>query len=694
MATALVNTANVTPALNQPKQVITSPTKQWDDQQAYNIALGDFRRAESYRTRNHDRRFKASDELWLAWSQRKTWEGTKIPRSSIGVFLALEQCEALLPLVISSLFGDNDLPFGCDPRPNSTVAQARAVRELLRSQLTDLSDSQQYISLREVFRRALKSSHIYGLGPVEFGWQMQSLERIRYIQAQVPRKVHIPHPLTGELTPVSTGQYDLQVFEKSYTQYVNKPLLQNLDIRDCYFDPNGNSPNPNSGSFFCHRSLLSISQIKELEGLPKFNIPNDNQLLALSKMKSITEGDNSKTAQEAYRNNSWIPTVDESVDPANARIEVIRYWQKHKMVWIFGRQWIAYNDLNQYDMIPVLNAFYLDVPGRTYGLSLCDIVEGDQRLAEALVNARIDELNLIIHAPIIRKRGSMEPQAMKKMRPGIEWLVDGDPSKDIIRMEMGNVTSESYIEMDALERRVQRYTGVTDLAALGTPSAGGNSANRTAKGVSTQSEATGKRIQYQVENIEDQFMVPLLNILLALNKKFLRRDQEIEILGAQGQLLQLQPVDILNADVRFSMKASSKMKARQSMLAGGLGLILQTYMNPQTMMLMAQQGYALNMSEIDATLCDTFNLSDKQFWTQNPQQAQQAIQNNPAVMKMMMTHQLQQERLGSQEKIHDEKNETALLKMIYQELLANSSTLREAMTGFIEPKELPSAAGE
>ena len=60
-----------------------------------------------------------------------------------------------------------------------------------------------------------------------------------------------------------------------------------------------------------------------------------------------------------------------------------------------------------------------------------------------------------------------------------------DPKNDYIRFDMGNVTAQAYVEVDALERRVQKKTGITDLAVLGTPSAGGNSANRTATGVSS-----------------------------------------------------------------------------------------------------------------------------------------------------------------------------------------------------------------
>src|ERR1700731_2641833 len=105
-----------------------SATDKWDDNYAAKIATGDFQKAEAYRSINHDWRFRVSDQMYLAWTQRKTWEGTKIPRSSVGIFLALEQIEALLPNVVLSLFPDNNrLPFDVEPEPGSSVQQAQAV---------------------------------------------------------------------------------------------------------------------------------------------------------------------------------------------------------------------------------------------------------------------------------------------------------------------------------------------------------------------------------------------------------------------------------------------------------------------------------------------------------------------------------------------------------------------------------------
>jgi hypothetical protein len=652
----------------QEMETPTKPDDKWSDTYAAKIAMEDFKKMEAYRSQNHDWRFKTSDQLYLAYAQRKTWEGTKIPRSSLGIFIALEQIEAMLPVAIGALFPDNcRLPFEAEPNPGTTQAQAQAVEDLISSQLGDLGEPQSNLTLREICRRGYKSSLTYGHAPVEFGVLDRIIYRTHFVRQQIPVRQLIPHPLTGEPVPVPTGQMRSTVQESLVQQHVVRPMLANVDVRDFYWDPNCSSPNVNSGAMCATRHLIEVSKLLEYQGVDGFNIPSETELYKLAKIKSSVQGDTTKSNQESMRGMTYNPNIDYSADPANARVEVIRYWQKWRHVWVFGRQWTAYNRVNRYGMLPFLNAFYVDVPGRFAGLSICDLVEGDQKLAEAIINARIDELNLLIHPPIIKKQGRGFSASQQRLRPGVIWEAE-DPKNDYVRFEMGNVTAQSYTEVDALERRVQKKTGITDLAVLGTPSAGGNSANRTATGVSSQDQASGKRIQYHVENAEDQFITPLLGILLSLNQLFLPMDEMIQVLGKEAQFVSIDPLDVINAEVKFKMNASSKMRARSSMASGGLGLVLQTYLNPEVIQMAMQQGKKIDFEQVERLVNDTFGMSPNALWIDaTPEDAQNFIQ-----MKMMpeqMKRTQQQDRLQSHERTADNKDETTLVKALLEKIL-------------------------
>jgi hypothetical protein len=676
------------------------PTEKWSDTYAAQIALGDFKKAEGYRTINHDWRFRVSDQLYLAWTQRKTWEGTKIPRSSVGIFLALEQIEALLPNVVLSLFPDNNrLPFDVEPEPGSSVQSAQSVRDLISWQLQDLGEQGRYLTLREIARRAYKQSYIYGNGIVEFGVLDRNITRNHFTRQQVPISQTLNHPLTGEPVNIPTGQFRSIVQRSMQLQHVVRPMLSNVDIRDFYWDPNCNSHNINDGGFCATRHLLTVNQLLQYDGTDGFNLPNvqgehtARELLKLAQIKTTSQGDTSKMNQEAFRGMTYQPSIDYSMDPALARLEVIRYWQAGHHVWMLGRQWTGYNQFNQFGLLPFLNAFYVDVPGRFAGLSICDLVEGDQKLAEAITNARIDEINLHIHTPLIIKEGRAFSASQQRLRPGVVWKVE-DPEHDVRWMDSKPITQDSSIEIDALERRVQRKTGVTDLAVLGSPSSGGNSANRSATGVSTQANASGQRIQYHVENAEDQFLVPALNIIHALNQIFLPLDEMQQVLGSEGQFIQVDPVDILNASVRFRMNASSKMRIKSQLAQGGLGLLLQSILNPEVESIANQQGYRLDFTQIQRLVNDTFSLPPMALWVQMSPQEQQALMQQkmlPAILK----RQEQQDRLTNLKDIATERDETTLVKALLDKLatpdVAHSLVNEFAGTNLTLPSDIPPA---
>ena len=84
----------------EDKNVLTA-AEPWSDSWALDRVKQDFNLAENYRTASHDWRWRNADELYLAWCSQKYWEGTRVPRSSLGIYVALQQIESLLPKLIS-----------------------------------------------------------------------------------------------------------------------------------------------------------------------------------------------------------------------------------------------------------------------------------------------------------------------------------------------------------------------------------------------------------------------------------------------------------------------------------------------------------------------------------------------------------------------------------------------------------------
>ena len=646
---------------------------EWTDAQALNISMSDFRSAETFRQQTAEQRWLAADRTYLAWTGGgKYWDGTRIPRANMQVYLAYQQIEVLMPQAIDAMFG-GDLDFDVTPgSAGTTLSQALAVRDLLVDQFQVLNTSSpNFITLREIFRRMMKGSLIYGNGLCEFGWENTQKVGKKWQRANFPEMQDVSH-MTGFPMQAPTGNVHNVAFDTPTQTQISKPFLQHRSIKDFYIDPNCPSPNIQEAQFAATRTLLPISLLATYRDRPGFKIPSDDVLLELSQQKTTTSGDMVKSQSESYRGaGSWQPSLDQSKDPRQARVEVIRYWQSGKHTWTLGRKHVALNRDNAYGVIPFLGTYYTDVPDRFYALSICDLTEGDQNLAATLLNARLDELNLIIHPPFISKRGSLLATSAAKFRPGGRFELDV-PKEDLIRMEMGNVTAEAFTEVDQVERRTSKTVGVTDSVGFGVSSAGGNSALRSATGVQSQSNAQSSRVHYLVANAEDQFMLPLLNIFWALNKANLDPQQLLQILGPQGPK-QIDPIELLNADPRFAMKTASKMKSRAALQGGGLAQILQYLGNPALSDGMAeQQNMVLDAMTLSQTICDTYNLRSTTFFRPMTPQEQQARQQR-MMLPLQAKQQLQDSRLQVMSDDSHARDETNLIIAVIQQLGATGA---------------------
>lgn len=657
----------------------------WSQDEAKKVVIRDFANAETFRLQNHDWRWRNADQTYLSWVTPKFWEGTQVPRASLQVHLAFQQIESLLPQVISAIFqGDLDLE-ALPSRPGTTIEQALLFKSLIQYQLKNLDGAvNKFNSLRSIFQRVYKSTIYYGDGIAEFGWEEALIKSMLWMRKQGPEMQD--SNMFGMQARVPTGRTVEFLEQQMVPRRISQPVLRFLDLRDFYIDPNCSSVNPQDAQYTIKRRLVSVQDMQALRGMQGMDIPADADLLMLANKKYYSMGDMSKQVTESYRGGNWQPTQDQSVDPQNARMEMLCYTTPTRNVWVVGREHAIYNTSNEYGVNPYLHMGYADVPGRFYCQGVCDLLESNQAASIAILNARIDELNLIIHAPIIRKRGMVFGRGALRMRPGVVWDAD-NPESDVVRMEMGNVTQQAFIEMDQIDQRSQKDTGVTDLASLGTPTSGGNSANRTATGINTQSAATSTRVHYQVTLIEDGFLQPLLQIMAGLNKKFLDPGVMMSIVGSQGQELQFDPINVLNADVDWNLNAGSRMKARTGLQNGGMMTLAQYIMNPMlTDQLATQQQVVVDVKSLTQLFCDTYNVPYTGLFrpmTPPEQQAMQQRQQAPMQEKMAV----QGQRLQAQDQMQDKRDETKLLGALLK--LIEDPEIKQLLGIELSPASLP-----
>lgn len=640
----------------------TKITSDWSDATALRIVRSDFAYAEAYRTHAHDWRYRNAMELYLAWAGQRYWDGTRVPRSSIGIYACFEQVESMLPKIVRMI---------CDPDTYEFYAEdpdaALMWKEMILAQLKEAK-------YREQIRLCAKSSLIYGNGILEYGFEDYEEESVTIKETRNVKGYQMSyHPTAG---PVAVPNEVETNYKRMIQREMKKrPYVRYRSIIDSYVDPNNESTQIDKGGYFILRTYMRAEDLKALRGKKDFNIPDDATLAQYSRSKTTANQDVTKLSAELFRYNMWNPAQDYTGDPAQRRIEVVEYTKNDRKVWALNREHVAYNQPNKYRKINFLSMCYADVLDRWHALAITDVAEGEQRLQQGIINARVDELALSIHRPMIKRRGVTVPPYQLKVRPGVVIEVE-NPEGDLKQLEVQNITQQAFIEVEASERRVQRITGMSDLAALGSPSSGGNSANRTAAGINTQVGATQDRTSYYIQNAEDHVIEPLLNIMIDLNKKFGNLKEAAAWITLHEKGANKKPVDIMNAHVYAECWGAIRAQARSGFLQL-FPTIAQTIFNPEMLSLLGQQQQkTMSVDVFQSMIWDSlgYRPRDPLIIDMSPEQKKAMQQPPPEVQAKM---QMQQAQLQAASQQHSDANKAKMLDTLLKIMFTHEGKLAE-----------------
>lgn len=628
------------PLTQTEERRITAPNQEWSDDFALKIVNADFATAATFRNNNHDWRFVNSDSLYLGTVPQKYWEGTKIPRANLSPMTSYEQVETIVPKVMQALFADEPW-FESEKMGRTTAKAARTVKDIILSQLEECK-------VRKIVEIAIRSGLIYGNGPMELSWLYSSQMVKKFVPKFIPRRKQVFHPLLGPVNVPIPG-YDRVIRETEEEEYTNRPMLENIDIRDWYIDPNCPTSDPEDARYTVTRKYKDADWLKSFREVDGFNVPSDAAIVEMCQQKPSAQSDNTKQMQEAARFGQWNPQVDQTVDPGGGRFELLCYKTARRIVWVANQSYVIYNIPNPYGKKMQYNFSYTDVLSRFFGMAVTDVVESEQRLQEGVLNARIDELALNIHPTTVVSSANREPVYKLRVRPGgVNY--SPNPKEDMLRQFTNNVTQQAFMETQASDIRVQKLTGLADTA-----SGGQNPVARSATGAGLQGQATISRTQYQVEKVEDNVLQPMLADVHTLNQHHLDPDQRIEALNGE----EIDPLELFGAKVKFKMRAGSRMASRAGLLQA-LPLIFQEMVSPQLQSQLTQQGKTIDFEEVFQMVLDATGFRNKATWVRDLS-AQEKLALQEAMQHPQNAElQKQRERLTAMSEMNQDKGDIAL----------------------------------
>jgi hypothetical protein len=541
--------------------------------------------------------FDKDDRLYLFRMPQAFWEGSSVPRSSLGMPLILEHIESLLPQVMNALFND-DPPFDADPMPKTSMDAARACQHVISYQLD-------HMGFREETRVGVKEGLTYGTAVWKLSWDQHKEHRAIWKRGG-PQEVQ-----KSDAGPVLIPTRESKKAKRVKEEFlVNGPKIEALHVRHMVVDPSLRRPDIRKARYVIHRTYPTLDDLEQLRGKHGYDkLPPKEELIQLffppkeMPERSLLEGRSTTSVL-----NTGVSSLDinmefkamprwqmPSSDPNFQPLEVLEYWTREKCIAVLNRKLVIKNDINPFGFLPFLSINYIDVPDSYYGIGVAKLLGGEQRLQQGIINSRLDDLALRLSGTFIRKRGANTPTQQVRLRPG--GIIDSDDEKGIQMIQYPPAITDAFEEVAQSDTRAQRRTGANEFVTTGSaPSTG--QIGRTASGVQTLAAGVGARIGYFVDFIANLFFIPALEAIHQMNAMWLDEEQIDEILTSKlGEQYKGDALDVKNARLKFRMLAGAKLRSRQQR-SQTLPNITQFLMSPQIQDALNDQQMKLDIAEV------------------------------------------------------------------------------------------------
>lgn len=574
------------------------------DEVALALCLQDMAEAEAWvMEKRWSIEWDNSAVLFSAPSEPKFWPGTEHPRAHLSVPLVATHISSILPQIMDGLFG-NDPPFMLRPRPGTSADAARAHGAIIGFQLED-------INFKHQFEIGVRNLLLFGTSVWRWGWE--SFKQKRKTYSLKGSDLNVPGFAPGTTITAPTEESTTLV-EDEIEISVSRPTFEAIDIRHVFFDPSLADPDIRKGRFVLYRDYLTANDLDNLRNMDGYKIPDRDTLRAIF---TIPKEQTYSSPLESIplvleRRFAPVPRWEATTaDPLEQPIEVLERWDHDNVIVVLNRKVVIRNENHGLGTIPFVSCNYMDIPGSSFGYGLGKLIGGEQRLQQSIINARLDETSLNMMGTYVRRRGSNPLSQNIFIRPG--GIIEDDNPQDFRPLSRLPAVPEAFAEIEASDSRAERISAANEMVVQGgLPSGRRSSITRTATGVSALTSASGSRLQYLVDKLEQQVFTPFLIALVQMNINYLSPTDVRRLLDEElNQAYQGSIQDFYNARIKFSVMAASKMQEKRAM-AQSLPILFQLLFQGPIPQLLTDMGQKINVQEAVQMVFTATGWRDKQ----------------------------------------------------------------------------------
>lgn len=199
------------------------------------------------------------------------------------------------------------------------------------------------------------------------------------------------------------------------------------------------------------------------------------------------------------------------------------------------------------------------MPHEFYGIGEIEIIEGLQDAINATQNRRMDEVLLKLHKPMAGNPDLLVDLRDLGLKPGQFIRTRGDiPSRDVLHtIDLGDVNTSAYAEVDSLRMNIQEVTGVSNVQQ-GIESA----QSETATGTAILQEMGATRFGFKSRLFELEPLKRLGKQFGSILQQFTPEERVVRMLGPQGEVIfdRVDPLAIQGA-LDYSIETASILQS-------------------------------------------------------------------------------------------------------------------------------------
>src|SRR3990172_14097 len=294
----------------------------------------------------------------------------------------------------------------------------------------------------------------------------------------------------------------------------------------------------------------------------------------------------------------------------------------------------AYENPNIMGDRPIVAYAFDVVPDRFWGRGIAEKAYNPQKALDGILRAQMDGLALPVH-PMMAADATRLPRGQQLVvKPGKMLLTNGNPSEILKEFRFGSIDPMSYNATGDLERMIQMATGAMDSASpLKT-----NRRNETASGMSMIMGGTLKRAKRTLQNIERNFLEPLIH-------------------KALWRYMQFLPEKYTPADYSFTVRGTLGLMAREVEQRQFVELL--SYVPPETPVFFTLLKGIINTSSIE-NKTEIMGMIDMMLQPQQPDPAQEQLKQEAVKREGLQNAEIESRIVRNYAKVKEGTNKTSM----------------------------------